>query len=322
MFLYFRRVQFWTENMATLNKGDCFETFDALHARIAELETETYAKFFKSSSVTLSRFLQNSPNHFIAKAVDGSADKDAVIKQLKYRCIRFACTHGGREYQSKASEDRMRNTRTKKLGCSAHIQIILDATLRLVVSNVALEHSHPVSRAAFMLQPENRRLTDEAKEVAKQYHAVGADKKRIRQYLHDRYGKVLTRHDLNNVLRVSKGKDSDLEAAVKILQESGFTATVVEDAGTVCGLFFQDQEMRSAYNKFPTMLLMDSTYKLVDIRTPVFTILTVDSFGRGVPLGVFLVTHETTRMIAAMLQVFKEQNQNAATNTKVRFLFC
>ncbi|KAF0301755.1 hypothetical protein FJT64_024997 [Amphibalanus amphitrite] len=121
-----------------------------------------------------------------------------------------------------------------------------------------------------MLEPENRRLTEDEKEVARQFHRVGADKKRIRQHMLDQYGKVLTRHDLNNVLRVPKNGQPDLEAAISILSERGFASTVVEDAGTVCGLFFQDQEMRSAYEKFPDLLLMDSTYKLLDIRTPVW----------------------------------------------------
>ncbi|KAF0294316.1 Protein FAR1-RELATED SEQUENCE 5 [Amphibalanus amphitrite] len=174
-----------------------------------------------------------------------------------------------------------------------------------------------VSKASFMLEPENRRLTEDEKEVARQFHRVGADKKRIRQHMLDQYGKVLTRHDLNNVLRVPKNGQPDLEAAISILSERGFASTVVEDAGTVCGLFFQDQEMRSAYEKFPDLLLMDSTYKLLDIRTPVFTILTVDSFGRGVPLAVFLVTNETAHMIGAMLRVFREHNTAAASITKV-----
>ena len=51
--------------------------------------------------------------------------------------------------------------------------------------------------------------------------------------------------------------------------------------------------------------------------TPVFTILAGDSFGRGVPLVVFLVTNETAHVICDMLQVFRKQNATAATTTKV-----
>ena len=51
--------------------------------------------------------------------------------------------------------------------------------------------------------------------------------------------------------------------------------------------------------------------------TPVFIILAEVSFGRGIPLAVFLVTNETVHMIGAMLQVFREQNATAATSTKV-----
>ena len=301
--------------MAVLKAGDSFSSFHELEGRISALEKATNTKFFKSSTVTLRSFLQASPGHYISKAVTGRPDKDAFLEEKKYRLIKLACTHGGRKYAGKVG--RVRNTKTKKLNCPVIITVLLDKSLQLVVKELHLEHSHPVSQASFMLEPENRRLTEEEKEVARQFHRVGADKKRIRQHLLDRFGKVLTRHDLNNVLRVPKNDQSDLEAAISILSERGFTSTVVEDGGTVCGLFFQDQEMRSAYEKFPDLLLMDSTYKLLDIRTPVFTILTVDSFGRGVPLAVFLVTNETAHMIGAMLQVFREQNATATTSTKV-----
>ncbi|XP_043209956.1 protein FAR1-RELATED SEQUENCE 2-like isoform X1 [Amphibalanus amphitrite] len=301
--------------MAALKAGDSFSSFGDLEACISVLEKETNSKFFKSSSVTLRSFLQSSPGHYISKTISNRDDKDAFIEEKKYRLIKLACTHGGRKYAGKA--DRVRSTKTKKLDCPVLITVILDKSLKLVVKELNLEHSHTVSKASFMLEPENRRLTEDEKEVARQFHRVGADKKRIRQHMLDQYGKVLTRHDLNNVLRVPKNGQPDLEAAISILSERGFASTVVEDAGTVCGLFFQDQEMRSAYEKFPDLLLMDSTYKLLDIRTPVFTILTVDSFGRGVPLAVFLVTNETAHMIGAMLRVFREHNTAAASITKV-----
>lgn len=304
------------KKMASLKTGDCFSSFDDFKVQLSALERETNSKFFTSSSVTLRNFLESTPTHYISKAIACRPDKDAFIDEKKYRSLKLACTHGGRKYAGKA--DRTRSTKTKKLDCPVKITVILERSLELVVKEIALEHSHPVSKASFMLEPENRRLTEDEKRVARQFHAVGADKKRIRQHILDKYGKTLTRHDLNNALRTAKNETTDLEAAISILSERGFTSTVVEDGGTVCGLFFQDHEMRSAYQKFPDLLLMDSTFKLVDMRTPVFTILTVDSFGRGVPLAVFLVTSETAHMIGAMLRVFREQNPTAATSTKVR----
>ena len=301
--------------MAVLRAGTCYSSFSELQNSVNALETETNAKFFKSSTVTLRNFLNKNPGHYISKSVENRADREAIFEEKKYRLIKFACTQGGRKYVGKA--DRVRNTKTKKLECPVLITVLLNKSLQLEVKDVNLEHSHSVSRASFMLQPENRRLTNAEKDVVKQFHRVGADKKRIRQHLLDQCGKTLTRHDLNNALREPRNSDSDLEAAISLLHERGFASTVVEDDGTVCGIFFQDQEMRSAYRKFPELLLMDSTYKLVDIRTPVFTILTVDSFGRGVPLAVFLVTNETAHMIGAMLQVFKEHNETAASRTKV-----
>ena len=104
-----------------------------------------------------------------------------------------------------------------------------------------------------------------------------------------------------------------------MLKQYGFSTTVVRDdvAGVAC-VFFQDEEMRRTYREFPDLLLLDATYKMVDNRAPVFTILGVDSMGLGVPLAVFFVIEETAAMIGCMLDVLKEQNAEAAAQTKVR----
>ena len=96
--------------------------------------------------------------------------------------------------------------------------VLLDNSLQLAVKELHLEHSQPVSKASFMLEPENRRLTEEENEVARHFHRVGADKKLIRQHLLDRFGKVLTRHDLNNVLRAPKNDKSALKAVIGTLE--------------------------------------------------------------------------------------------------------
>ena len=57
------------------------------------------------------------------------------------------------------------------------ITVLLKNSLQLAVKELHLENSHPVFKASFMLEPENRPLTEEEKEVARQFHRVGADKK-------------------------------------------------------------------------------------------------------------------------------------------------
>ena len=121
--------------------------------------------------------------------------------------------------------------------------------------------------------------------------------------------KHVTRDDLNNVVRKAGAVRDDVGAQVEMLERHGFSTSVVQDefAGVVCGLFFQDDEMRRTFREFPDLLLLDATYKMLDNRAPVFTILGVDSMGLGVPLAVFIVTEETAAMIGSMLQIFKEK---------------
>lgn len=55
--------------------------------------------------------------------------------------------------------------------------------------------------------------------------------------------------------------------------------------------------MRSAFQKYPEVILMDSTYKTNNLRMPLFFIL-----------AMFLVTSEEQHVLNAMLRIFKEQN--------------
>ena len=49
-----------------------------------------------------------------------------------------------------------------------------------------------------------------------------------------------------------------------------------DNEGIFTGLFFQDAHMRRVYNAFPELLMGDATYKLTDLRMPLFLKLGID----------------------------------------------
>ena len=94
----------------------------------------------------------------------------------------------------------------------------------------------------------------------------------------------------------------------------GSTVEVFTDAeNTLTGLLFQDSLMKAAY---PEVLLVDATYKLTNLRMPVYLVMSIDGNGQGEIVLVFLTAVETEEAIAQMVRSFKVTNPRW-TETKV-----
>ena len=71
------------------------------------------------------------------------------------------------------------------------------------------------------------------------------------------------------------------------------------------GTLYQDEYMKNLHNMFPEILLVDSMYKLLDHRIPVYLLLVVD--GNGI-VALFILAEETKETIETVLNVFKAKN--------------
>ena len=63
------------------------------------------------------------------------------------------------------------------------------------------------------------------------------------------------------------------------------TGTTVEilcdEDKNLVGIIFQDGIMKSTFAAFPEVLLIDATYKLTDLRIPVYLMMVVDGNGQS-----------------------------------------
>ena len=57
------------------------------------------------------------------------------------------------------------------------------------------------------------------------------------------------------------------------------------------------------------MKLVDATYKLLDLRLPVYLILVIDRDGFSEIVGLFLVEQESKEVISSVVNEFKERNE-------------
>ena len=92
-----------------------------------------------------------------------------------------------------------------------------------------------------------------------------------------------------------------------VLHVLGSVVEVFHDnEGIFTGLFFQDAHMRRVYNAFSELLMGDATYKLTDLRMPLFLMLGIDGNGHSQVVAVYLTSAETaaalTHMLASLCQ--------------------
>ena len=71
------------------------------------------------------------------------------------------------------------------------------------------------------------------------------------------------------------------------------TIKVVTDEDTVLkAIYYQDNDMKQKFSSFPEMIMVDATYKLNDLRMPVFLQLVVDGNAESEIVSVFIVVEE------------------------------
>lgn len=120
--------------------------------------------------------------------------------------------------------------------------------------------------------------------------------------------------DLSNIsTKFKSGKSrNDLDEVIKKLVDTyGASVEVLTSEGNVLhGIFFQDAEMRQIYESYPELLCVDATYKLLELRFPVYILLVEDGNGQSEIAAVFLLLEETEQSIKTMIGIFKKHNPN------------
>ena len=74
------------------------------------------------------------------------------------------------------------------------------------------------------------------------------------------------------------------------------------------GIFFQDQQMKQIFAAYPELVCVDATYKLLELRFPVYVMLIEDGNGQSEIAAVFMLLEENEASISSMVSAFKKHN--------------
>ena len=75
-------------------------------------------------------------------------------------------------------------------------------------------------------------------------------------------------------------------------------------------IYFQTEEMKDTFKSYPEILFIDATYKLNDLRMPLYVLLTVDGNGESEMVCLWIVQNEEKGLITSLLLEFKKHNYN------------
>ena len=76
------------------------------------------------------------------------------------------------------------------------------------------------------------------------------------------------------------------------------------------GCFFQDAMMKYSFECYPEVVLFDATYKLNELRMPLYLMLVIDGNGQSEIVSLFLTSLEMKAAITDMIKAFKSANSS------------
>ena len=83
-----------------------------------------------------------------------------------------------------------------------------------------------------------------------------------------------------------------------------------DENGIITGIYFQDYEMNRFFGLYPELVLVDATYKLTNLRIPLYILLVVGPNGESKIAAIFLTASEDCVSLSTMFEIFKEKNIN------------
>ena len=150
-----------------------------------------------------------------------------------------------------------------------------------------------------------------------------ANNKLLQQKIGHNTGKKVTPKDISNIKYRTRFllNKNDLDSIVDFLYKEGDSSVdiMVDEEENFKWLLYQDAYMRNMYLKFPEVIVVDATYKILDLRMPVYLLLVVDGNGLREIVGLFLVEEESKESILFIANKFKEKTQSWSKRVVVMF---
>ena len=177
------------------------------------------------------------------------------------------------------------------------------------------QHNHETTEMEYKFHPKVRQVDSDTRKEIEQHMQLNANRRMIQQTYKEKTGKQITMKDLHNIgtkMRITtESSTSDVQGIGDWLksQHPGVDCEFVADENNVLtGIFIQDAEMKSTFDRFPEVILADSTYKTNNLNLALYAMLCVDGIGDSHVVCAFFVLSEDKVSLTDMINRFKERN--------------
>ena len=154
---------------------------------------------------------------------------------------------------------------------------------------ITLERKHVISSELYNHLPRQRNVNGSLREEVKDAISLKANSKLIQQKIQTANGHPITLKDIANIRAETKKavKSNEMETIIPFLQskDGASVEIAVDEQHNFKCLFYQDSQMKSVYNMFPEIVMVDATYKLLDLKLPLYVMLVVDGNGLSEIVG-------------------------------------
>ena len=291
-----------------LKVGDKFSSYEDVESAIRIFSKENTVDLHKRDSRTLGAAVRQ-------KRI--TEDRGVKNGALKYYQIKYACIFGGRD-NYKARGQGSRKTKTFQCGCPYSIELLLtDDGYHLEIKSFNREHkNHKDDGQGYAYLPKSRKLNEEDRAHVTGLIAIGANKKLIQKQMSTSTGKSITMKDLSNIENRYKNNrhqtKNDIAYCVEKLRNEHkcYVDLSVDSEDTFCVFFAQDELMRSTFEVYPEIIFLDATYKLLELKFPVYLFVVEDANGEGEIVGLGSLVHEDAESLEWLVQSFIERNPN------------
>ena len=282
--------------MEDLKIGKCFNSYQDVDDFIKKYQDENFVVLWKKDCKKIETAQKAQPDR-------------KFEERLVYLNIKFACVHNGR---IKSESTGHRSTRTYKTGCGFEFNLrATEDGQALMITKIKSAHNHECTEEEYRSHHRIRKVDHKAKEKIENLLRVHASKHEIKDLIQKETNLNIKMKDIHNIAtRMSKETDKTVKGMTEMLSSEfpDYSCDLYQVEQLVHGVFIQDSDMRSVFDKFPELLISDSTYKLNELDMPLYVVVGVDGNGDTQPVCFFIVYKEDHDTITKMLEIFKSKN--------------
>ncbi|XP_034249610.1 uncharacterized protein LOC117650351 isoform X2 [Thrips palmi] len=274
-------------SQSPIKRGDSYDSWEQFEEALKNLSQSSHAVFVVKNSKLVS-------------TVNMGLKKKKYDERLKYKSALIACKNYG-TYVTKSTGQRP-NQQTFKMDCKAHIEVKADLDRqKIVVTSVSLEHNHITEKEITAFYPEVRGLNKFELDDAKKLIKLRVKPSILLQQIHEETGKHLVGQDLVNARHAFKQQEregrtevEDLLHYLKVLEDQGDFITVgTDDEGEIQFIFIMHKGSKETFNKFPEVVIADSTYNTNKNKMPLLLINVMNGLGGSECIAYAFIINET-----------------------------